>query len=76
MAISYSCDGCGTKVTEPIKIGNVTKREYCEKCAEKAEAFIADEEQLRKDTHEKFIDDRAALIAKYSEGGFHLPDVR
>lgn len=76
MSISYSCDGCGANVTEPINVGHVTKRDYCEKCAEKAEAFIAEEEQLRKDTQEKFIDDRAALIAKYSEGGFQLPDVR
>lgn len=76
MAISYNCDGCGKNVAEPKKVGKVTQREYCEPCAEKAEAFVAEEEQLRKDTQEKFIDDRAALIAKYSEGGFHLPDVR
>lgn len=74
--ISYSCDGCGTKVAEPEKVGHVTRREYCETCAPKAKAFVADEEQLRKDMQEKFIDDRAALIAKYGADGFHLPDVR
>ena len=74
--ISYSCDGCGAKVTNPERIGHVTKREYCEKCAVMAKQFVADEEALRVELQEKFIDDRAALIAKYSEGGFHLPDVR
>lgn len=76
MAISFSCDGCGTKITEPVKVGHITKREYCEKCAEIANQFIADEEALRVELQEKFIDERALLIAKYGADGFHLPDVR
>lgn len=76
MAISFHCDGCGKTVAEPKKVGKVTRREYCEPCAEKAEAFVAEEEQLRNDLQEKFIDDRAALIARYSVDNFKLPDVR
>lgn len=74
--ISYSCDGCGTKVTDPVKVGHITRRDYCEKCAEIAKQFIADEEALRVELQEKFVDARALLIAKYSENNFHLPDVR
>ena len=75
MAISYSCDGCGKAVENPVKVGHVIRRDYCDDCAQAANAFIESEETLRKDTHTRFVDDRAALIAKYSAGGFRLPDL-
>lgn len=75
MAISFSCDGCGNPVTDPVKIGHITRREYCEECKVIAERFVEAEESLRATTHERFIDDRALLVAKFSEGGFRLPDI-
>ena len=73
MASYFVCDGCGNRVDMPKKVGHIVKREYCETCAATAEKFIAEEEALRRAIQEKFVDDRAALIAKYT--GFKLPDV-
>lgn len=73
MAILFVCDGCGAAVENPAKVGHITRREYCESCKVKAEEFVAAEEKLRRETHERFIDERAFLIAKYA--GFLLPDV-
>lgn len=75
MATIVTCDGCNTPVTEPKRIGHVTPREYCEACAKRADDFQADEEALRKNLHDKFVADRAELIAKFSENGFQLPDI-
>lgn len=75
MAIQYSCDGCGAPVENPVKVGHVVKRDYCETCKEIAERFMREEEALRKATHERFMDDRALLIARYSAGNFKLPDL-
>lgn len=75
MAISYSCDGCAKPVESPKKVGHVVRREYCETCAEIAENFIEQEEALRKATQERFVDDRALLIARFSAGNFKLPDL-
>ena len=75
MAISYSCDGCGKPVENPVKVGHVVKRDYCAECATAADAFIEAEEVLRQDAQTRFIDERAALIAKYSAGNFKLPDL-
>lgn len=75
MAVSFTCDGCRQPVDRPKQIGHVLRREYCEQCAATAEKFLNDEESLRKALHEKFVDDRAALIARYAVDGFKLPDV-
>lgn len=75
MAVLYQCDGCGEAVSAPHKVGFVVKREYCEKCATVAARFSQEEESLRKATQEKFVDDRAALIARYQVDGFKLPDL-
>lgn len=75
MSIAYHCDGCNDPVENPVKVGKVTPRDYCADCAVKAEDFVAAEEELRRVTHEKFIDARAVLIATASAGGFKLPDV-
>lgn len=73
MAVSYTCDGCGATVENPVKVGKVLQREYCEACAVKANEFVATEEALRKRTQQTFIEGRAALIAQHE--GFRLPDV-
>lgn len=75
MAISYSCDGCGGPVENPDRVGFVVKRDYCKVCRETAIKFLREEEELRRATHEGFIDARAALIAKYTTDGFKLPDL-
>ncbi len=74
MAISYSCDGCGKSVENPARVGHTVKRDYCADCAEAAKKYIEAEEALRKELHEKFIDDRALLVARFSANGFKLPD--
>jgi len=75
MAISYSCDGCGEAVYVPKKVGHIVKREYCERCAEIADRFVREEEELRKATQERFVDDRALLIVRFSAANFRLPDI-
>ncbi len=48
---------------------------YCEKCAPRANQFLEDEEKLRVLLHEKFREERAALVALFSQDNFKLPDV-
>ena len=74
MATYFMCDGCAKPVENPVKVGFVIQREYCETCADAANQYIAAEEALRKTVHERFIDDRAALIARFSANHFKLPD--
>lgn len=75
MAIFFKCDGCGQAVESPKKVGFVIRREYCDTCAEIADRFVREEEKLRKAAQERFVDDRALLIARYSAGNFRLPDL-
>lgn len=72
MAISYSCDGCGSPVENPRHVGKVLKREYCDACVPKAEAFIVAEETLRVETQVEFASKRQSLIDSYA---IKLPDV-
>lgn len=75
MSAAYLCDGCGTAVADPKHVGHVLKRDYCDECEVRAQAFIEAEEALRKRMTEQFNTDRDLLIAKASEGNFKLPDV-
>lgn len=58
-----------------MKVGHVLKRDYCEKCAPKAEAFLDAEDMARIKARAKFMAKRAELITKHGQGGFKLPDV-
>ena len=76
MSTIVQCDGCGTAITEtPVVRGIALKREYCAACAEIAKTFEQVEAALRESLYERFTTDRGLLIAKFSEGGFRLPDV-
>ena len=75
MATFFRCDGCGEGVDSPKKVGFVIRREYCETCAAVADKFLHEEEELRKATQERFVDERALLIARFSADGFKLPDL-
>jgi hypothetical protein len=75
MSIRYQCDGCSKPLENPVKVGHTVKRDYCEDCAVLASEFVSKEEELRAAIQEKFVDDRASLIAQYSANGFKLPDV-
>lgn len=75
MSVQFVCDGCAKPVAEPKEVGHVTKRQYCAECAVKADLFIDAEEALRKTLHERFTADRDLLIAKFTDGGFRLPDI-
>ena len=42
MGVRFSCDGCDTMIpdgVEPVEVGTVLKRQYCEKCGEAALAY-------------------------------------
>lgn len=73
MAASFSCDGCGSPVDDPAKVGHVLKRDYCPDCKVKAEEFMAAEEQLRLETQRTFLEARSFLISQQSLN--LLPDV-
>ena len=76
MSRVYLCDGCGKPIaTTPQLRGVALTREYCEACAEIAKTFEEAESALRASLYERFTSDRGLLIAKFSEGGFKLPDV-
>ena len=75
MAVFFKCDGCGEGVDSPRRVGFVLKRDYCPTCAEIADKFLHEEEELRKVTQERFVDERAALIARYGADNFKLPDI-
>lgn len=73
--MSIVCDGCGKSVPNPTRLGRATPRDYCEECEAVARKFMEAEEALRADLHERFVDDRALLIANLAPGNFKLPDV-
>mgnify|MGYP001576703017 CR=1 FL=1 len=73
MAVIHLCDGCGTVIDKPNKVGVVTKRDYCAECEAKARAFLAAEDALRAQCQARFAAERQALIDEH--GGFKLPDV-
>lgn len=69
------CDGCGKPEDAPVILGCTVQRDYCADCAAKARLFIEGEDALRKALHERFIDDRALMIANLGAMNFKLPDV-
>lgn len=73
--MSVVCDGCGNPVENPVVLGRAVKRDYCERCVDLARKFIEAEDALRAAMHERFIDDRALLIANLGADNFKLPDV-
>lgn len=75
MASTYICDGCHAPVAEPVKVGHVLARDYCEACAEAANAFIAAEDKERAAVHSVFQGKREKLVKKFGANGFLLPDV-
>jgi hypothetical protein len=76
MSVAYICDGCGTaSAEEPEELGTVVKRHYCGQCKPNAQAFLEDEEALRIELHESFLEKRAQLIEARGNGTFKFPDV-
>ena len=75
MSTVHLCDGCGKAVETPKARGLALKRDYCNECDILAEAFEKNEDALRANLYEQFTVNRAALIARYSENSFKLPDV-
>lgn len=75
MAVQYICDGCNAPVENPVKVGKVVQREYCETCAKVADDFVTTEERIRKETQAAFAKERNDLIATYAKDGFKLPDI-
>lgn len=75
MAQSFVCDGCGANVEAPIVKGHVLKRDYCESCAENAEAFLEEEEKARVSVQHSFAKMRDVLVKKYGKALTKLPDV-
>lgn len=76
MAASFICDGCGTPVEKPKKIGYSLSRDYCKACKKIARTFLALEEEERLHFHRRFLEVRHNLIKLHSQDGkFKLPDV-
>jgi hypothetical protein len=75
MATQFTCDGCGTALDVPRRLGQVLRRDYCADCIERAKSFVDAEEGLRATLYDRFKTDRGLLISAASEGGFKLPDV-
>ena len=75
MATAYLCDGCRSPVENPVKVGHVLKRDYCETCAPRAQAFVEAEENLRADLVATFQSARRRMIEAATEDKFLLPDV-
>lgn len=75
MAAAYTCDGCRCNVATPKVVGHIIKRDYCESCAAKAEAFQEAEELLRDNCRHQFLAARQALINTSALNDFKLPDV-
>lgn len=78
MAASYSCDGCGKQVKDPVKLGHVIRRDYCEDCAKLVKEFLDRETTLISAVVKTYINERAELIKKFSRIGkltIQLPDV-
>lgn len=75
MAMSFTCDGCGVNVQEPARIGHVLKRDYCDKCAPSAEAFLEAEEKERIAVQVVFAAKREKLLKSYTKNLLKLPDV-
>ena len=81
MAKAILCDGCGESLADypcdstVTTLGIVVKRDYCQRCAKIAQAFLDEEETLRKLYYDNFLQIRKQLIATYSVEFFLLPDV-
>jgi DNA-directed RNA polymerase subunit RPC12/RpoP len=75
MAAVYVCDGCGTTVERPTKLGYVLPRDYCERCARNAEAFLDSVEDELQALRSRFDEVRQSLIAVHGKDGFKLPDL-
>lgn len=75
MATIHLCDGCAKPADALTVVGVVVRHEYCEACAVLAKRFLEVEDELRVELTTRFSADRAALIERYSAGGFRLPDV-
>ncbi len=76
MAIIRQCDGCGKTSEQALAcIGKVLKRDYCADCQGRAEEFLLELENARKQVADAFKAQLAELRARYEAGGFKLPDV-
>jgi hypothetical protein len=76
VATAFTCDGCGVCIDTPKKVGVVLTRDYCERCAKEAEAFLAAEEDNRVHYQRRFMEVRGHLINVHGKAGaFKLPDV-
>ena len=76
MARAILCDGCGNPIIGTVAtLGIVVKRDYCPDCAKIAQAFLDEEEEMRKLYYNNFLQVREQLIATYSVEYFLLPDV-
>ncbi len=63
------------QIEEFVQAGKVIIREYCPACAESVNGFLEAQNHLRQRLTDQFASDRSALIEKFSENNFKLPDV-
>ena len=74
MSVTYACDGCSQFVEEPIKLGMVIRRDYCEKCAVPVRKYLEEQDELHDRLSSEWTLGMAELRKKWSEKAKVLPD--
>lgn len=64
MSIQTVCDGCG-KPAETQERGLIKKLDYCEKCVQSVDKYLAARDDLHTDLVDQWQESLIALKAKY-----------
>lgn len=67
MAKAFTCDGCGTPITEAdmTELGFVLKSQYCKTCGPLAQKLLDDISAMHTRVAERFTAERRALLAEF-----------
>lgn len=75
MATKHFCDGCEAAIEgEPQVRGYVIKRDYCEACAEKVDAYQSEMDAIHNDLSERWVVQIRQLRKRYHKQVTLLPD--
>ena len=75
MAIKHICDGCFTPIDgDPLQIGHVVKRDYCDECGSVAAHYMAKLDDVHDKAAKVFSDGMTELREHYADKLNALPD--
>lgn len=77
MAITITCDGCGTAEGEMAERGTVRKRQYCAACTAKVDAYEAHIDEAHSAAAQAWADNLAKVQEMHrgeKDGLKELPD--